>query len=113
MRYKHPWCAKSDAPTILLLPSFERGLFYMDRVPHRNDIMSQLAMQALAVGCQSSLRGSVLPSGCFVPLALCPAQAGIAVLLEAPFLVVVLRVVGASLPLHLALQLSFFPSIGA
>jgi hypothetical protein len=56
----------------------------MDRVAHRNDLMSQFAMQALAVGCQSSLRGSVLPPGCLVPLALRPAQAGVAVLLDAP-----------------------------
>ena len=84
MRYKHPWGAKSDAPTILLLPSFERGLFYVDRVPHFNDIMSQLPMLALAVGGQPSLRVGVLLSGCFVPLALFPAQAGSAVFFDAP-----------------------------
>jgi hypothetical protein len=49
MRYKHPWCAKSAAPTILLLPSFERCFLYGDRVSHRSDAMSQIAMQTLAV----------------------------------------------------------------
>jgi hypothetical protein len=112
MRYTHPWCTKSDAPTILLLPSFERGLFDVDCLAHCNDRMSQPAMQALAVSCQSSLRVGVLPPGGLVPLAFFPAQAGLAVLFDTPLLVVVLRVVGAALALHLALQASFVPGIG-
>ena len=81
-------------------------------LPTLTIVMSQLAMQALAVGGQSSLRVGVLPPGRFVPLALFPAQASLAVLLDTPLLVVVLWIIGAALPLHLALQASFFPGIG-
>jgi len=44
MRYKHPWGAKSNALAILFLPSFKRGLFDVDRLSHRHDIMRQPAM---------------------------------------------------------------------
>ena|SRR5690348_17226486 len=55
--YKHPWGAKSDASAILFLPSFERGLFYGDRVAHRNDVMGELAVETLAVA--ASLRSAL------------------------------------------------------
>ena len=90
MRYKQPWGAKAHAPTILLLPSFERGLFDMDGVAYFHDVMSQLAMQALAVGCQSPLRMGVLPPCSFVPFTLFPTQTRCAVLLDTPLLIVVL-----------------------
>src|SRR5215471_503892 len=112
MRYKHPWCAQSHAPTILLLPSFEGGLFYLDRIAHLCDGMCQVAMQTLAVGCQFALSGGVLPPARFVPLALFPEQAGFTVFLNAPQLIIVLRVIGATLPLHLALQSPLFAGIG-
>src|SRR5262245_381387 len=86
MRYKHPWCTKSGASTILLLPSLEGGLFYLDLLAHFHDVMSQLAMQTLAVGCQSSLRFGMRSPGRFVPLALFPAQTRFPVLLDASFL---------------------------
>src|SRR5215469_4953444 len=75
MRYKHPWCAQSDASTILLLPSFEGGLFNVDRLAHFDDIMSQLPMQALAVGCYFAFCMGMLSPGRCVSLALFPAQA--------------------------------------
>src|SRR5579872_6891478 len=102
MRYKHPWCAQSDAPAILLLPCFERGLFDLDRGARLYDGMGQVAMQTLAVGGKFALGGGVLPPARLVPLALFPAQAGFPVLLHAPPLIIVLRVIGTTLPLHLA-----------
>src|SRR5215469_4297189 len=111
MRYKHPWCAQSNAATILFLPSFERGLFYIDRVAHRNDVMSQLAVQTLAVGCYSALYVGVLPPGCLIAFAVLPAQAGFACFLDAAQLVIVVGIVGTTLPLHLALEASFFSGI--
>src|SRR5258708_21971822 len=66
MRYKHPWCPKSNAFAILLLPSFERGFFYVDRIPHLDEIMSQLAVQTLTVGCYSTLGIGVLSPGCLI-----------------------------------------------
>jgi hypothetical protein len=41
MRYEQPWSAKSDAPTILLLPGFERGLFDMNGGTNLHDTMSE------------------------------------------------------------------------
>ena len=111
MRYKHPWCAKSDASTILLLPSFERGLFDRDRVTHLRDSMSQMSMQTLAMGGQFSLRIGVLSPGRFVPLALFPAQAGGAVLLDTALFVEVVGIISAALAIHFALQAPFFPGI--
>src|SRR5215469_5593785 len=111
MRYKQPWGAQSDASAILFLPSFERGLFYGDRVAQSNDIMGELAVETLAVGCEAALRGDVRSPGRLVPLALAPKQARFAVFLDASLPVIVLRVIGASLPLHLALQSPFFPGI--
>src|SRR5947209_753993 len=75
MRYKHPWCAKSHAATILLLPSFERVFFCLDPFPPSHDAMSQLAMQTLARGSQFALRFGVLPLGRLIALTLFPAQA--------------------------------------
>ena len=69
-------------------------------------------MQALAVGCQFALSGGVLPPGRFVPLTLFPAQAGFTVLPNAPQRIIVLRVIGTTLPLHLALQAPLFAGIG-
>ena|SRR5215469_13010667 len=69
-------------------------------------------MQALTVGCQFAFGIGVLPPGCFVPLALAPAQAGVAVFFDASFLVVVLWIVRPALPVHLALQSAFFAGIG-
>ncbi len=84
----------------------------MDRIPHLDEIMSQLAVQTLTVGCYSTLGIGVLSPGCLIAFALLPAQEVFAVLLHAPFLVVVLGIVGASLAVHLALQSSFFAGIG-
>src|SRR6516165_879475 len=92
MRYKHPRCAKSDASAILFLPSFEGGLFHVDRVARRNDVMGELAVETLAVGGEAAFRGGVLSPGRLVPLALFPAQARCTVFLDASLLVIVLRV---------------------
>ena len=48
--YKHPWCAQSHAPSILLLPRFIRKLFHDDRVAHGHDLMDLAPMQTLAMG---------------------------------------------------------------
>jgi len=44
---------------ILLLPAFERSLFNADRDARRNDVMSQLAMQTLAMGGKAAFGVSV------------------------------------------------------
>ncbi len=112
MRYQHPWGAKSNALAILLLPSFERGFFDMDRVPSLDDVMSELAMQTLAVGGQSSFCIGVLSPGRLVSLAFLPVQARFACFFDTSLLIVVLRIGGPTLAVHLALQATLFPGVG-
>src|SRR5215470_5628007 len=108
MRYKHPRCAKSDASTILLLPGFERGCFYIDRGAHLRNAMSQVPMQTLTVCGQFALGVGMLSSGRLVALALFPVPAAF---FHTALLVIIVRIIGASLPVHLALQPSLFPGI--
>src|SRR5260221_7882032 len=109
MRYKHPWCPKSDASTILLLPGFKRGLFYGDRGAHLRDTMSKTPMQTLAVGSQFAFGMSMLSPGGLVSLALFPAQASF---FHTSLFVKIVGIIGASLPVHFALQSPFLPGIG-
>src|SRR5215469_8865560 len=104
MRYKHPRCAQSDTATILFLPSLERGLFYVDLLAHFHDVMGQLAVQTLAMGCQFALCLSMVSAGLLIPFALFPREMFFALFLDTAFLIVVLRVIRTSLPLHLALH---------
>src|SRR3974390_2731866 len=110
MRYKHPWGTKSHALTILLLPSFERGLFDVDRVASLDNLMSKLAVQALTMGCQSSLRVCMLPPG----TAFSRANADAFCLLFScvPSRRSSASVVGASLAVHLALQTTLLAGVG-
>src|SRR5215472_11419467 len=101
MRYKQPWGAQSDASAILFLPCFERGLFNGDRVAQSNDVLGELAVETLAVGREAALRGGVRSPGRLVPLALAPKQADLAVFLDASLTIIVLRVIGASLPFQM------------
>jgi hypothetical protein len=87
----------------MLLPSFEGGLFYGDSCTDLDNAMSQMPVQALAVSGQSAFFVGVLSPGGLVPLTLLPAQASLVVLLDTPFLIVIVRIIGAALPLHLAL----------
>ena len=111
MRYKQPWCAKSDASTILLLPGEKRGCFDVNGGTHLRDTMSEMSMQTLAVGGQFSLRSGVLSPGRFVPLAFFPAQTGGAVLLDTALFVVVVGISSAALAVHCARHSPFFPGI--
>src|SRR5262249_2471882 len=52
--YEHPWCSQSHAATKLLLPGAVRDLLGEDGVAHCHDLVSQLAMQALALGGQGA-----------------------------------------------------------
>ncbi len=112
MRYKQPWGAKSNTATILLLPACERGFFYLYPVAHSHNVMGELPMQTLAVGGKLALSSGVLPPGRLIPLTHFPAQSLLATFLDTSLFVVVLWIVGTALPLHLALQSSFFLRIG-
>jgi len=98
MRYKHPWCPKPDAPAILFLPACEGSLFDVDGGAHLDNVVGQFAMQALAMNREFSFSVGVLASRRFVPLTLMPAFLA---LLHTPLLIIVVGIVGASLPFHL------------
>src|SRR5579884_1717921 len=101
MRYKQPWSPQSNAATILLLPCFERGFFDSDDVTSRNDVVNKLAVQAFPMSSQFALGVSVLPSCRLIALAVVPLL--LARLYPSLFIIVV-RIVGSALPIHLALE---------
>ena len=80
MRYKQPWCAKSYASTILLLPCFERGFFDRDRGAHlRNGDAPTCHAGSCGVRPVCARCGRAVACR-LVPLALFPAQASCRVL---------------------------------
>src|SRR5579884_3674330 len=109
MRYEHPWCPKSYAPAILLLPCGKRSLFDLDRVADCNDIVGKLAVETLAMSGQFALSVSVLSSRGLIALRILPL---LFALFDAPLCVVVLRVIGSALPLHFPLQAAFLAGVG-
>jgi hypothetical protein len=109
MRYKHPWGTKPDASTILLLPGFERGFLNADGGAYLRDAMGQVPMQTLAVGGESALGVGVLPPGGFVSLALFPTQAAF---FDLTVFIIIVGIIGATLPVHLTLHLSLFAGRG-
>jgi hypothetical protein len=103
MLYKHPWSTHAHALAELLLPAFVRNFLDTNVVTSADHLVDQSPMQALTMGSklafvvrQSSPRGKVAVTRL-------PGKASLAVLLDAPFLIVVLRVVGTALTVQLAL----------
>src|SRR5260370_558260 len=81
-------------------------------VTSMDNLVDQAPMQALAVSgklaflmCQSSSCGEIA-------LAVLPGEAALAVFLDAPFFIIVLRVVVAALAVQLALEAPFLTRIG-
>ena len=83
-----------------------------DGVPHGYDLVDEAAMQTLAMSSQSALAGRFAPPGGEVPLALFPPQALLPAFFDAPLRIEVVGVVGAPLPVHLALEPSNGLGIG-
>src|SRR5205807_6580472 len=71
---------------------------------HPHQVIDQLAVQALAMRRQLAFLGGMSAACRLIATAVVPVQATVAVLLDSAPLVVVVRVGGASLPLHFALQ---------
>jgi hypothetical protein len=74
----------------------------MDVATSSYDLMHQAPVQALAMGSKLALLVRQSALGGKVTLAILPGEALPATLLDAPFLVIVLRVVGAALAVKLA-----------
>src|SRR5260370_36195649 len=101
--YQHPWSTHAHALAIAFLPALVGYFFDTDIVTNTDNLVDKPPMQALAMGgelafvvCQSSPRGKV-------PLTILPGEASLAMLRDAPFLIVVLRVVSTALAVQLAL----------
>src|SRR5262249_50721919 len=95
------------SPTLaasLLTPRTIGHLFGDDVGADRHDLVDEAPMQALAMRGESALAGRFALPGRQVPLAVFPGEAPLAALFDAPTLVVVVRVVGAALAVHLALE---------
>src|SRR5260221_9157315 len=101
---EHPWGTQSHASAIAFLPASVGNLFGEDSVAHGHNLVHESAMQALAVSGQLALFGCFTASGDLVTTALLPGGAPFASLLGPTLLVIMLRIGGAPLPLHLALQ---------
>src|SRR5260370_41510226 len=69
-------------------------------------------MQALAVGRQPALPGRLAPPNGLVAMALLPPRSAFAAFLRTTPLVIVLRIGGAPLPLHLPLEAADSSRIG-
>ena len=102
--YEYPWGTESHTLAKLLRPRTVRNLFGEDRGAHRDDFMDQAPMETVAMGGQLALPGGFAPPGGQVPLAVLPGEAPLAALLDAPTLIVVGRVIGPALSVHLALE---------
>src|SRR5215469_1758179 len=101
--YEHPWGTQAHALAELFLPGSIRNLFDTDIVTNTDSLVDQPSMQALAMGGELAFVMSQSSSCCKIALAVLPGKASLAVLLDAAFFVVVLRVVSAKLSVQLAL----------
>src|ERR1051326_8855937 len=66
--------------------------------------MDQASMQTLAMGGKPTLTGRFAPPGRQIPLAVFPGEASPVTLFDTPLFVIVVRVIGPALALHLALE---------
>jgi hypothetical protein len=110
---EHPWGTQSHASAIAFLPASVGKLFGDDRVAAPHDLVHKPAMQTPAVGGQPALAGRLAASAGLVAPALLPPGSAFAALLGPAPLVVVLRIGGAKLSIHLALQPPDSPRIGS
>src|SRR6266436_797805 len=92
--YQHPGGTHAHALAITFLPAFVRNFLDVYVVTNTYNLVDKPSMQALAMGGKlafvmsySSFRGKI-------PLAILPGEASLAMLLDAPLFIVVLRVVG-------------------
>ena len=101
--YQHPWGTQAHALAELFLPGSIRNLFDTDIVTNTDSLVDQPSMQALAVSGKLAFLVGQSPSRGNVTLAVLPGEASLAMLFDTPFLVVILRIVGAKLSVQLAL----------
>src|SRR5258708_31440433 len=94
MVYQPPWGMEAHSLAKLFLPASIRNFLDTNVVTDTENLIHKPSMQALAMSgklaslmCQSSSRGEIA-------LAILPGEAALAILLDAPFFVVVLLLVG-------------------
>src|SRR5260221_11798267 len=101
--YKHPWSTHTHALAKLLLPAFIRNFFDTNVVTSTDHLVDQASMQALALGGELAFVVGKSPARGKIALTVLPGEPSLAVLFDAPLLIVVLRVVGTALAVQLAL----------
>jgi hypothetical protein len=97
MLYQHPWSTHAHALAELLLPAFVRNFLDTNVVTNTYNLIDQASMQALAMRSKLAFVMYKSPSCCKIALAVLPDEPALAVLLDAPFFIVVLWVVGTAL----------------
>src|SRR6266571_8016670 len=102
--HKHPWGAKSHAPSVLFLPAFVGNLLGDHSVAYSHQFMDLAPMQALAMGRQLALFARFASPGGLVAAAFFPDEFVLAALFDAPLCVIVVGIGCSPLPIHLALQ---------
>src|SRR6266699_7232934 len=80
-------------------------------VAYPHQVIDQFTMQALAMRSEFALTPGMLSAGGQIALAFLPAEPVLAVLVHPALVVIVLRIVGPALSLHLALHAAFLPVI--
>ena len=106
---KHPRRMSAYALSILLLPGAVRQVFGNDGRAARHHLVDEPSVQTLAMRGQLAFLGGQPLAGRQVALAVLPGEPPLA---NPPVLVVVLRVVGAALPVEFTLQTALLLLIG-
>src|SRR5215470_6591581 len=98
-----PGGTQAHALAELLLPALVGYLFDTDMVADTDNLVDKPPMQALAMGGKLAFLVGESPSRGKVAAARLPGEAALTMLLDAPFFVVVLWIIGTALPVQLAL----------
>src|SRR5260221_7557487 len=103
MLYKHPWSTQAHALAELFLPALIGNFLDTNAITDVYDFVDKPSMQALAVRGELAFLVGKSASRGKVAVTRLPGKAALAMLLDTPFFVIVLRVVGTKLSVQLAL----------
>src|SRR5258707_344460 len=111
--YEHSWRSESHTLAKAFLPASIAKMFQTDGVAHADQVIDQPVMQGLAVRCQPPGFRRQLPARLSVFLAVVPAQPLLALPFDASLFIIVVGVIGATLPIQLTLQTTLLAGIQA
>ncbi len=104
--YKAPRGTHPHTSAKAALPALVADLFHAQIIAQADDLVGQFAMQAAPVRGESALRGRQTPAGPLIAVTLPPHASPLAsaAFADAAFLIVMLLIVGTTLPLQMSLQ---------